>query len=81
MTQLLTLYLIFHCHFPGPSDSYTLEEMKLRWSNDSDPVQTNEDLTLPQFELLDVKTHHFYKSYITGRLQVGSCHFQTLWYC
>ena len=62
--------MIFHCHFPGPSDSYTLEEMKLRWSNDSDPVQTNEDLTLPQFELLDVKTHHCHKSYITGRLQV-----------
>ena len=55
--------------------------MKLRWSNASDPVQTNENLTLPQFELLDVKTHRCHKSYITGRLQMGSCHFQTLWHC
>ena len=47
-------------------DSYTEEEIELDWS-DEDPVQTNENLTLPQFVLLAVDTHRCHMSYITGR--------------
>ena len=49
------------------SDSYTEEEIQLLWSK-NDSVQRNENLTLPQFVLLDVDTHRCHISYITGRL-------------
>ncbi len=55
---------VFSCLLTLP-DSYTVEEMTLRWKR-LIPVQANQDLELPQFDLKAIDTTKCARSYITG---------------
>ena len=47
------------------SDSYTVDEMLLRWKRFI-PVQINDELELPQFILVAIATTQCSQSYVTG---------------
>ena len=48
------------------TDGYTTDEIKLNWKNDN-PVQVNEELELPQFDLNKWEVSDCETSYVTGR--------------
>lgn len=61
------LYLFCFCiYYIYSLVGYSSEELQFQWRN-TDPVQINSELELPQFDLMDMSTDECHKSYITGK--------------
>ncbi len=62
-------------HFPKEmspfiADSYTNNDVQLQWMDESPVEYDKKDLSLPQFELVNVSTRHCKDMFKTGELVI-----------
>ncbi|XP_077990243.1 glycine receptor subunit alpha-4-like isoform X2 [Glandiceps talaboti] len=63
------------CHLKVESYSYNVEELSLQWWNSSDPVEIDENVTLPQYTIESIEHFSNVTEYITGDFAFLSVNF------